>query len=1402
MTLFDVFLSYRRSDGYKLAELLYRFLTAKGLRVFWDKEEMDAGYFDDQIHDRIVEAPHYLFLGTPDAFAFRRDSFDYVEAEMRLAIREYEKDRENRVVLPILPAGCYFPDSNNLPEGCTPIVRHDAILLKSDIPEEEELDKILNRLTRVTRKNLWHAGHRWLENQKRAGGRFQDMEIDSTLFSCARKRKGEQLSTESILFSELLKSDNKHVYLVGEGGMGKTTALIYLMNLVYQDRSYNPETQVPLFVELSRAPDLYGRLYEGGVSTYIRRAIFRQIREDRSVWQVSRQEIGGLEEVFRMDPTMAVQPINDLFTKQAPAPEYLLLLDGINELSYIEIPETGRTVAEMVIREIGWLISNCPNVRVIVTGRSHDVRLFGADTWELIGLTEKDIRAYLNQKGISSEKIQQVFREDSLMKVLRVPLFLIMFCSLEPGSEALTRGEILHQYFHQKTSSLPVYTARSRILQIDEDVSSASSIRQIRRIDAAMQMFLLDLLLPEIGWEMERNREYFLRLGGKRGIRRIMERVLNGEEDTDFCGEYGCEIFSVRGSSGRRQSVRKIAEQIQKQLGDDNAEVIECLLDSAVSALGILKEAGNGGYEFAHQHFRDYFAAIRNIHSLQLAWRLYEEDETELSLECLKSLAEQSVSMPVRRFVGEILGEHRNAPVYSAEAGWRYSVPVKECSRNLLKRTLGICREETKLLSEEKKCCLISNIIRILKEVRGDLSGEDFSRLDLRRCSLNGASLGHAECHAKFNHTLVQDNTFLPGGHRKGFISTEYHPSGVQVVTGSRDGDMILWDTESFVEIETLYRGREMILWVKYSPDGNSISFCTKRSVKVIDARTREVISTLDIGDIPIWTAAYHPDGNILAMGDDSGRLLLRDSRTLECIQDTQAHDDSISAVIFAPDGSRLYSAAEDGMVGIWENPGCRLIHKIPLNGKLRDLDVSPDGELLLALVGMGDAFLLEERTGKTFRVLSDTENIGLRTACFHPGGEAVLAAGIEGIVIWTSEDDYKSFRRPDRRWLTGAVYSPDGKQLMLMTGGTNVILDARSYEQVGLLSGRMASARQALFAPDDQKIVTFDNESKIIIWNLKNGAFDVTIHRLDRTAHVICSNQKQTRWYTGGRDGRIRVYDSCGKMLASSEYILTEVIHTICLNPDGTQLAAVSSEGETAIYDAETLKLLRVWKEINSEGSAGQEIPVRCVVFSPDGQIVTGALDGAIRIRDPQTWEIIAEKKEVSGKSPGSDHRYVHYITFSSDGQRMITIGADPAIHVWDYPAMKELGTLEDSDYYPIVVFSPDGKSIAGCNGDGWICRWDSETLKRGHSQKIHDDLIFSIEFSEDGRLLLTASSDGTVKMTDIDTFEPIRSLEIVPGLEIQGCDLRRLDPASQLSDNAKRLLRQYGAVVLSNSL
>ena len=61
MKVFDVFLSYRRTD-LLTAEKLYNKLTRDGYHVFWDKESLDFGKFDQSIKTAIRNCKNFILI--------------------------------------------------------------------------------------------------------------------------------------------------------------------------------------------------------------------------------------------------------------------------------------------------------------------------------------------------------------------------------------------------------------------------------------------------------------------------------------------------------------------------------------------------------------------------------------------------------------------------------------------------------------------------------------------------------------------------------------------------------------------------------------------------------------------------------------------------------------------------------------------------------------------------------------------------------------------------------------------------------------------------------------------------------------------------------------------------------------------------------------------------------------------------------------------------------------------------------------------------------------------------------------------------------------------------------------------------------------------------------------------
>jgi len=83
MYIYDVFISYRRSDGSGIAESIAEYLQSKGLRVFFDKNEIkDSQDFKQRIETSLRQAPNYLLIATTNAFKFYTDQEDWVKREM------------------------------------------------------------------------------------------------------------------------------------------------------------------------------------------------------------------------------------------------------------------------------------------------------------------------------------------------------------------------------------------------------------------------------------------------------------------------------------------------------------------------------------------------------------------------------------------------------------------------------------------------------------------------------------------------------------------------------------------------------------------------------------------------------------------------------------------------------------------------------------------------------------------------------------------------------------------------------------------------------------------------------------------------------------------------------------------------------------------------------------------------------------------------------------------------------------------------------------------------------------------------------------------------------------------------------------------------------------------------
>ena len=115
-----------------------------------------------------------------------------------------------------------------------------------------------------------------------------------------------------------------------------------------------------------------------------------------------------------------------------------------------------------------------------------------------------------------------------------------------------------------------------------------------------------------------------------------------------------------------------------------------------------------------------------------------------------------------------------------------------------------------------------------------------------------------------------------------------------------------------------------------------------------------------------------------------------------------------------------------------------------------------------------------------------------------------------------------------------------------------------------------------------------------------------------------------------------------------------------------------------------------------------------------------------------------------------------VNCVSFSPDGRSLVSASDDPSVRIWNIRdgSSKDLPVTDDARYFLSVVFSPNGWYIAAGDWKHSIWIWDSRTHKLVANWKGHSGCVWCVEFTPDGKGLMSGSADKTVKYWDVSSL------------------------------------------------
>ena len=281
------------------------------------------------------------------------------------------------------------------------------------------------------------------------------------------------------------------------------------------------------------------------------------------------------------------------------------------------------------------------------------------------------------------------------------------------------------------------------------------------------------------------------------------------------------------------------------------------------------------------------------------------------------------------------------------------------------------------------------------------------------------------------------------------------------------------------------------------------------------------------------------------------------------------------------------------------------------------------------------------------------------------------------------------------------------------------------------------------------------------------------------------------------------------------------EWVYDCAFSPDGTRVASVGRDGALRILGTRQVREFRVLK--------GSGAPVYSCAFSFDGRFVatvagdnptTGSVDQeALEARlaklreqlagmpadpdlDPDAYiehlrEQIGNVPINYGWKPGSkvtiwdavNGEVLHVLeghegpirdhSFSPDGQFIVSAGDDRIIRTWDAHRGTLVKTIELARDAWACCVSPNGLQLATVEGDPQYSDRPGSTLilvnlasgETVHRLVGHEQGITSCAFSPNGRLVLTASLDRTLRLWD--TIQGTQVTTIATDDEVRACAL-----------------------------
>ncbi|MCX6360851.1 MAG: AAA-like domain-containing protein [Armatimonadetes bacterium] len=529
-------------------------------------------------------------------------------------------------------------------------------------------------------------------------------------------------------------------------------------------------------------------------------------------------------------------------------------------------------------------------------------------------------------------------------------------------------------------------------------------------------------------------------------------------------------------------------------------------------------------------------------------------------------------------------------------------------------------------------------------------------------------------------------------------------PDGRWAATVRKGGEVRVWATTASHPVEAQTIRAPYASSVAFSPDSRSLAIYGGKLLRFVAPGARRLLGAERLLSAPICSLAWSWDSSRVATYSLDGMVHLCNASAPGGVPYTFRCFAGAGRVAMGPNRDLVAAATPSGNAYLLDLPNGKQLTSTPVLGDILDVAVSPVGPILAT-------------ASRPYYNAGPGLSGG---ALWLPGFERAAAPAME------QAGGCSSIR-----------FSPDGRRVV--TTGANhhaQTWDAATGRALGPPIELGSPGTEAMFDVGGERLVTAAQSTGARVWTadgeplapLLSSASGADAVRLSAYGDLLLVHDARHQawlWRLAGHASRP----------------LSSNATCVAISPADGKVAIGDRNGGSWIVDAGIApgRPMRL-----SRGALVEEF-----AFSPDGRLIALAgRDGAVRAYGVSDRSL---RFTISVGGPATN------LCFSKDGGRLAAVSSRRAVVCESAGGRLVRAFVPSGSGYRSIGLDPRGTTAVIADAGDRVTFLDVRTGRRlGAYQHAGD--VNAIDFTADGKVALTASSDGTVCLWNARTAAPVR--------------------------------------------